>query len=169
MAPSTATQGAAKRLRNGGDNFNALCEKLFQLFCWFRPLRGGESVSQLVRAPSGFPFSPCRPRRFRDALIPRSFVGGELPNGQITQKSVQTLCGKYSSWRLTRLKSISLAVSSPRGALAIVTNVGMGCGGRGSVGVQGDRRAGLLVSDMPARRRTALKRTAKPCGPGIRC
>jgi hypothetical protein len=26
-----------------------------------------------------------------------------------------------------------------------------------------------LVSDQPARRRTAPKRTAKPCGPGIRC
>src|ERR1700743_3580141 len=40
-----------------------------------------------------------------------------------------------------------------RGALAIVTNVGMGCGGRGSVG----RANGA--------RRTALQRTAKPCGP----
>ena len=37
-----------------------------------------------------------------------------------------------------------------RGALAIVTNVGRGCGGRGSC----DRRA-------------RLKRTAKTCGPDV--
>jgi len=27
----------------------------------------------------------------------------------------------------------------------------------------------ISVSDAPARRRTRLKRTAKPCGPGTRC
>jgi hypothetical protein len=31
---------------------------------------------------------------------------------------------------------------------------------------KGERRAGQLVSDSTARRRTTLKRTAKSCGPG---
>jgi hypothetical protein len=40
-----------------------------------------------------------------------------------------------------------------RGALAIVTNVGTGCGGRGSVGVSRYRRAGDPVSDVACARR----------------
>ena len=57
-----------------------------------------------------------------------------------------------------------------RGALAIVTNVGMGCGGRGSVGRVMKSQGGLrLVSDRRARRRTMKSRTVKPCGPGTRC
>jgi hypothetical protein len=57
-----------------------------------------------------------------------------------------------------------------RGALAIVTNVGAGCGGRDSVG----RAMAVAGRDEPrercaAGRRTALKRTAKPCGSGTRC
>src|SRR3981189_3513603 len=49
---------------------------------------------------------------------------------------VQTSCEKYSASPVGQIRTISLAVSSPRrGALAIVTNVGTGCGGRGSVGV----------------------------------
>jgi hypothetical protein len=54
-----------------------------------------------------------------------------------------------------------------RGALAIVTNVGAGSGGRGDarapVGLQGGFYRS--VSDRPAHRRTALQRTAKACGP----
>src|ERR1700730_13881967 len=68
-----------------------------------------------------------------------------------------------------------------RGALAIVTNVGMGCGGRGSVGRARDGRVGFKPgSDHRApdeRRQSPAKpfgedgwlRTAKPCGPGTRC
>src|SRR5260221_14295136 len=56
------------------------------------------------------------------------------------------------------------------GRFAIVTDVGAGCGGRGSVGranvIAGSASAG---ERSRARRRTALKRTAKPCGPGTRC
>ena len=66
------------------------------------------------------------------------------------------------------------ATSSPRpfparGAYRDRHERGMGCGGRGSVGAQGDRRAGSPVSERPTRRRTALKRTAKACGSGTRC
>jgi hypothetical protein len=50
--------------------------------------------------------------------------------------------------------------------LAIVTNVGMGCGGRGSVvramGLQGGLRP---VSGHRTCRRAMLKRTVKSCGP----
>ncbi len=49
----------------------------------------------------------------------------------------------------------------------IVTNVGMGCGGRGSVlratGFAG--RASRLVSDYQASGRETMLRTAKSCGP----
>jgi hypothetical protein len=53
----------------------------------------------------------------------------------------------------------------------IVTNVGRGCGGRDSVGAQLASQGGSfgLVSDQPARRRTAHSRTVKACGPGTRC
>jgi hypothetical protein len=44
---------------------------------------------------------------------------------------VQSDLRKYFPSPVTQIKSISLAVLSLRGALAIVTNVGAGCGGRG--------------------------------------
>jgi hypothetical protein len=53
------------------------------------------------------------------------------------------------------------------GALAIVTNVGMGCGGRGggvrAMGWQGGLSG--LVSDHRTRGRAVPKRTVKSCGP----
>ena len=56
-----------------------------------------------------------------------------------------------------------------RGALAIVTNVGAGCGGRGSVGRVIAIAGRFSVSDDAACRRPALQRTAKLCGPDTRC
>ena len=41
---------------------------------------------------------------------------------------------KYSSSRFPQITPITPPSHPSRGALAIVTNVGMGCGGRGSVG-----------------------------------
>ena len=55
------------------------------------------------------------------------------------------------------------------GRFAIVTNVGMGCGGRGSVGRATESQGGFGCERSGARRRTALMRTAKPRGPGTRC
>jgi len=49
----------------------------------------------------------------------------DLPDGQITRLPVQPSLQKYSCFHLTRLKSISLAVRSPRGALAIVIDAGL--------------------------------------------
>jgi hypothetical protein len=54
---------------------------------------------------------------------------------------------------------------SERGALAIVTNVGAGSGGRGSARAHEGSQGGFPVSDRSARRRTARRRTAKSCGP----
>jgi hypothetical protein len=84
------------------------------------------------------------------------------------QNPVKPLRRKYSCSHLTQISGRSLPSRPERGALAIVTNVGTGCGGRGSVGAQGDRRA-VIRERFTARRRTTLKRTAKPCGPGTRC
>ena len=47
-----------------------------------------------------------------------------LPDGQISRSAVQPHFQKYFHSRLTQITSISLAVSSPRGALAIVTDAG---------------------------------------------
>jgi hypothetical protein len=58
----------------------------------------------------------------------------KLPDGQITQKSVQPLLKKYSAFAVGQIISTTPAILSRRGALAIVTNVGTGCGGRGSIG-----------------------------------
>ena len=54
-----------------------------------------------------------------------------------------------------------------RGASAIVTNVGAGSGGRGGARAHRWSQGGFhrSVSGQDARRRTALKRTAKACGP----
>ena len=51
-----------------------------------------------------------------------------------------------------------------RGALAIVTNVGMGCGGRGSVGRVIAIAGRFYVSDRAARGRTALQRLRQDFG-----
>jgi hypothetical protein len=53
-----------------------------------------------------------------------------------------------------------------KGRIAIVTNVGLGCGGRGNVGRDRFRRARQLVSERSVPGRTALMRTVKTCGPG---
>ena len=52
-----------------------------------------------------------------------------------------------------------------RGALAIVTNVGTGRGGRGSVARASDVHRAMFVSERERARRAMLLRTAKPCGP----
>jgi hypothetical protein len=48
-----------------------------------------------------------------------------LPDGQFVEMLVQPSLQKYFRFQLTRLKSISLAVRSPRGALAIVIDAGL--------------------------------------------
>jgi hypothetical protein len=128
--------------------------------------------------------------------IPRMASHGALrPNTDFLNRinlipPVQTPSEKYSASLPTQIISISPPSRSSRGALAIVTNVGAGCGGRGSVG-RADAVAGRFsVSDPGARTNDVASvftnasadvhmplrppgedrsRTAKPCGPGTRC
>src|SRR5258708_5683821 len=63
----------------------------------------------------------------------------------------------------------SARLTRQEGRVAIVTKRAVGCGGRGSVGVRRNRRAGLSRERYRQRRTTAPKRTAKACGSGTRC
>jgi hypothetical protein len=60
---------------------------------------------------------------------------------------VQSPLQKYFASRLTQITGLSRASHPLGGALAIVTDVGMGCGGRGSVVAQGDCRAGVRLNE----------------------
>jgi len=55
------------------------------------------------------------------------------------------------------------------GALAIVTNVGRDAVDAAALMRASWSQGGFPVSDPERARRTALKRTAKPCGPDTRC
>jgi hypothetical protein len=71
------------------------------------------------------------------------------PVGKISGINVQPQLQKYFSSHPTQITGLFIAVSSlTKGALAIVTNVGVGCGGRGCA--------------FDEQRAT---RTAKACGP----
>ena len=99
---------------------------------------------------------------------------------------------KDSCFRQAQIQPISPPSRPGRGAYRDRHERGAGCGGRGSVGreTESQGEASRLVSDQPARGRTALQRlhqnfgrqhmagrsvwrrllrTAKPCGPGTRC
>jgi hypothetical protein len=55
-----------------------------------------------------------------------------LPDGQISVLPVQPFSQKYSGSLLTQITCISLAIPvHTEGRFAIVTNVGLGCDGRG--------------------------------------
>jgi hypothetical protein len=63
-----------------------------------------------------------------------------ISNGAIFHNGIKVICPvqsplqKDSASRSTQINLITFAIPFQRGALAIVTNVGTGCGGRGSVG-----------------------------------
>jgi hypothetical protein len=83
--------------------------------------------------------SERRSRKFRRGKSPESEdllsrINLICPDGQISHSAVQSCLQKYFRSRLTQITSISLAVSSPRGAYRDRHGRGMGCGGRGSVG-----------------------------------
>ena len=86
---------------------------------------------------------------------------GDLPVGvsnPFCDFAVKPHSRKYSYLRPGRRSSRRLMSCPERGALAIVTNVGMGCGGRGSVGRVIAIAGRFYVSDHAARGRTALQR-----------
>jgi len=74
-----------------------------------------------------------------------------LPDGQFVEMRVQPLLQKYFCFRLTRLKSISLAVLSPRGALAIVIDAGRDAVDAAASGAQVNCRAGFGLSQTRER------------------
>jgi len=84
-------------------------------------------------------------------------------------KSVHPSREKYSASRSTQINLTTLAIPRPQeGRIAIVTDVG--CGERWPRQCRARNRScrvSLLMSEGRARR-TVLKRTAKPCGPGAR-
>jgi hypothetical protein len=100
-----------------------------------------------------------------------------LPDGQITSTfpllSASTPSRKNIPLRDYPKSAIQPARSiPPEGRIAIVTDVGVECGGRGSVAradvSQGGSFNRLRERDQRAGRATLL-RTAKPCGPDTRC
>ena len=142
---------------------------------------------RLCKGPARFPRAPDK------QISGESRRQGDLPVGvsnPFCDFAVKPHSRKYSYLRPGRRSSGRLMSCPERGALAIVTNVGMGCGGRGSVGRVIAIAGRFYVSDHAARGRTALQRlrqdfgpaargrrrdwwrllrTAKPCGPGTRC
>jgi hypothetical protein len=57
--------------------------------------------------------------------------GDDLPDGQISDLAVQPLLKKNSTSPVGQIKTITIAVPShSEGRIMIVTDVGMGCGGR---------------------------------------
>jgi hypothetical protein len=98
----------------------------------------------------------------------RTARSADLPVGRFVERGVQPPSQKYSCFHLTQITSRTFRIPShTEGRFAIVTDVGTGCGGRGSVlramGLQG----GFFesVSDQRAGGREMLQRTAKSCGP----
>jgi hypothetical protein len=66
----------------------------------------------------------------------------DLPVGQFFDCGVQSHFKKYSASPLTQISSGDSPSRPERGALAIVTDVGAGCGGRGGIRRVCGRRAG---------------------------
>jgi hypothetical protein len=101
-----------------------------------------------------------------------AFTSLVAPDGQITSSPlavrfqlVQPPLQKYFCFSETEIELYDLPSRPERGALAIVTNVGAGSGGRGSARAHEESQGGFPVSDRSARRRTVLVRTTKSCGP----
>jgi hypothetical protein len=82
------------------------------------------------------------------------YVGAAHPTIS-ARRANQFFLSRYSRENIPVLKYPKSPIEIPpsrsgRGALAIVTNVGMGCGGRGSVGRALDSQGGFPVSDYSA-------------------
>ena len=93
---------------------------------------------------------------------------GDLPDGRVLKNPVQYRQQKYFASPVGQIISTNSRRPTPQqGRIAIVTDAGCGCGGRGSVERATDRRAGsyVPVSDYQASGREMLQRTAKSCGP----
>ena len=129
-------------------------------------------IGRVMRTSDGPPMRLCKgPARFPRApdkqISGESRRQGDLPVGvsnPFCDFAVKPHSRKYSYLRPGRRSSRRLMSCPERGALAIVTNVGMGCGGRGSVGRVIAIAGRFYVSDRAARGRTALQRLRQDFG-----
>jgi hypothetical protein len=82
---------------------------------------------------------------------------------------IQPSAQKYSAFLPSQISGFFCAVPSRQeGRIAIVTNARRDVVDAAASARKVDAGRGKLVSGSRRARRTALKRTAKPCGPGIR-
>jgi hypothetical protein len=91
-----------------------------------------------------------------------------LPDGRAVENPVQSPLQKYFASPVGQIISTnSRHPTPPEGRIAIVTDAGCGCGGRGSVLRAMESQGGSMrpVSDRRASGREMLQRTAKSCGP----
>ena len=81
------------------------------------------------------------------------------------------LSQKYFCFGLTQISCISKPSRlDKRGGSRVVTNAGRDAVDARASGAQWQSQGEMnLVSDLRRARRSALERTAKPCGPGTRC
>jgi hypothetical protein len=77
------------------------------------------------------------------------------PTGKSRMISVESYARKYSSSRFPQITHTTPPSRPTRGAYPDRQKRGAGCGGRGSVGVNGDGRAGFACERSPSCRRTA--------------
>jgi len=93
---------------------------------------------------------------------------GDLPVGRFVDRGVESPLQKYFCFHTPQITSRTFRIPShTEGRFAIVTDVGAGCGGRGSVLRAMGSQGGSMrpVSDHQASGREMLQRTAKSCGP----
>jgi hypothetical protein len=83
----------------------------------------------------------------------------DLSDGQISGMAVQPPCEKFFAFPFGRNRNRANQSRPERGALAIVTNVGAGCGGRGSVG-----RANVIAGRVQIRERSQRADERLCCG-----
>ena len=84
----------------------------------------------------------------------------------LCHSSVQPFSQKYSAFPKLQISAYLWPSRPDRGACPDRQRCGAGCDGRGSVGRARWLQGGInSVSDRMARRRTALLRTVKSCGP----
>jgi hypothetical protein len=113
------------------------------------------------------PLCPESGSNFRALAAPRRAVAFAHKACRANQQiSVQPFLEKYSAFTLAKINSISAAVSSPEGRLAIVTDAGRDAVDATASARNRGRRAVLRAREqLTACRRTAVLRTAKSCGP----
>jgi len=122
--------------------------------CW------GRAETHVYRRPNRVAFST------------RSRLDGRMRMCVMRNLPVVPLCRRLAALPKTPNQQHPSAhpASITRGVSRSSRTLSAGCGGRGSVGRAIRSQGGLWpVSDQERARRTALKRTAKPCGPGTRC